>query len=64
MDSMVLCRCGHSSTLHTNKGCRAGRFQACGCLLDAASALQLAIDAVRVGGAKTAEVKPAAAQHK
>jgi hypothetical protein len=24
----------------------------------------LAIDAVRVGGAKTAEVKPAAAQHK
>jgi len=64
MDSMVLCRCGHPSTLHTNNGCRAGRYQPCGCLLDATAALQTAIDAVRVGGAKTSDLKQPGAQHK
>jgi len=64
MDSMVLCRCGHPSTLHTNNGCRAGRYQPCGCLLDAAAALQSAIDAVRVGGAKLVRVRAPGMQHK
>jgi hypothetical protein len=61
---MVLCRCGHPSVLHTNNGCRAGRYQPCGCLLDAAGALQTAIDAVRVGGPKPPEVKLPGTQHK
>ena len=48
MDAMVLCRCGHSSSLHTENGCRAGRYQPCPCLLDSHSAIEMAISAARV----------------
>jgi hypothetical protein len=46
MDSMVLCRCGHPSTLHDVRGCRAGRYQPCPCLFNAHGSLEAAINAV------------------
>ncbi len=35
VDVMVLCRCGHPAGLHTENGCRAGRYTPCRCLLNA-----------------------------
>jgi hypothetical protein len=43
MDMIVLCRCGHPSALHGERGCRAGRYQPCECLLDSPDALEAAI---------------------
>jgi hypothetical protein len=48
MEMMVLCRCGHPSGLHTERGCRAGRYRPCDCLRDAQSAVNSAIDGARV----------------
>jgi hypothetical protein len=47
MDMMVLCRCHHPSALHTENGCRAGRYQVCSCTLDAHGALKAAIEMAR-----------------
>jgi hypothetical protein len=49
MDMIVLCRCGHPSALHGDRGCGAGRYQPCGCLLTAQGAVQAAINNVRSG---------------
>jgi hypothetical protein len=43
MDLLVLCRCGHPTTLHSENGCRAGRYQPCPCLFDAYGAMEAAI---------------------
>jgi hypothetical protein len=47
MEMLVLCRCGHPTGLHTEHGCRAGRYQPCECLRDAPSAVNSAIDVAR-----------------
>ena len=48
MDMMVLCSCGHPSGLHTENGCRAGRYQPCYCRLDARAVIVTATAAVRI----------------
>jgi hypothetical protein len=48
MDMMVLCRCGHPSGLHNERGCRAGRYRPCDCRRDVQSAVNSAIDLARV----------------
>jgi hypothetical protein len=53
MDMMVLCRCGHPSGLHDERGCRAGRYRPCDCLRDAQAAVCSAIDAARTTEWKT-----------
>jgi hypothetical protein len=40
---LVLCNCGHPAGLHTENGCRAGRYRPCPCLLTAAAAIEAAI---------------------
>jgi hypothetical protein len=57
MDLLVLCRCGHPSALHSERGCGAGRYRPCGCPLDAAAAVEAAIAAARIPNAD----EPAAA---
>jgi hypothetical protein len=47
MEMMVLCRCGHPSGLHSENGCRAGRYQPCICRLDAPGAIESAVLTVR-----------------
>jgi hypothetical protein len=54
MDMMVLCRCGHPSGLHDQRGCRAGRYRPCDCRRDADGAVCSAIDAARVTPWKSA----------
>jgi hypothetical protein len=43
MDMLVLCNCGHPTGLHTENGCRAGRYCPCACLLTAVDAVDAAI---------------------
>ena len=47
MEMMVLCQCGHPSGLHTENGCRAGRYRPCECLRDMDRAVHSAIDMAR-----------------
>ena len=48
MDMMVLCRCGHPQGLHSERGCRHGRYRPCECRLDPSGALDAAILAAQV----------------
>jgi hypothetical protein len=48
VDLMVLCKCGHPSGLHTENGCRAGRYQPCFCRLDSHAVIETATEAVRI----------------
>jgi hypothetical protein len=48
MDAMVLCRCGHPSGLHSERGCLAGRHQPCPCRLGELGAIDAAVAAVRL----------------
>ena len=45
---MVLCRCGHPSGLHTENGCRAGRYQPCSCRLDSREVIETATASARI----------------
>jgi hypothetical protein len=47
MDMLVLCRCGHPTSLHGERGCNAGRYRPCECLLNAHAAVEAAVAAVR-----------------
>jgi hypothetical protein len=59
MDMMVLCRCGHPSALHGERGCRAGRYRPCDCRLDANAAIEAAVSAARAISTWKAEADPA-----
>jgi hypothetical protein len=48
VDMMVLCQCRHPSGLHTENGCRAGRYQPCYCRLNSQAVIETATAAVRI----------------
>jgi hypothetical protein len=58
MDVMVLCLCGHPSGLHSENGCRAGRYRPCACLLDIRGAVESAVFAVRTPSWREDIAKP------
>jgi hypothetical protein len=47
LDLLILCVCGHPTSLHDDRGCRAGRHRPCACLRNAAAAVDAAVESVR-----------------
>jgi hypothetical protein len=61
---ILVCPCGHASSLHTYGGCQSTRFVPCKCTLSAEGAIEAATAAVRSRSWETVTEPPRSDLHK